>query len=104
MEKMNISYYPGCSSNKKFGKMGDINGTLFVEKSELYFIPRFSKTKKFSIQLHDIKIVERCNLNGFMPFGVLLVTNQGEEYMIGHMLNKKLEKFITENINRALHL
>lgn len=107
MKKIRSSYYPKCNSFYKLSlRTSGLDGTLYIdeEKQELYFVMRFFKRKSFLVQLDDIVSVKTCTINYIFPFGVLIRLKNGEEYMVGHIFNKKLAKFIIKYTNKTLHL
>lgn len=94
--------YPYCDKNhRNYGKGQMKNGAIFVENGNLVFEGQafyFFRSEAFdiSLPLDDIVSVEAMNLNGVMPFGVCLTMKNGQEFMFGHMNNKKLEQFILD--------
>ncbi len=101
--KISGGFYPKCSSTKRScGKHDDITGTFTIEEGSLVFRAKVlvfirAKSQDFAIPLDAIDRIERMNIN-FMPFGVCVFMKDGSEYMLGHMLNKKLEAFINNAI------
>ena len=97
-KKLIGSYYPYCNSRQTtFNKRNSLDGEFIVVDGNLIYnrtiLMLFKiKSNSISIPLESIEKVETINLNGIMPFGVCVFTKNNEEYMFGHINNKKLKK------------
>ncbi len=104
--KMRGSYYPYCSSSRRsFSKGQTCSGIFQIEDHNLVFrakILLWIPIKKYNltIPLNEIEMVEAMNLNGVMPFGVCLYMKDNKEYMMGHINNKKMAKWIMDAIEK----
>lgn len=78
-----------------------LNGVILIKDKSLIFLYKFLlllplKNSSLAIPLSDIEHVETMNLNSFMPFGVCIFMKDGQEYMLGHVNQRKLKNFIEE--------
>ena len=102
------NYYPHCDSEHTFySSRRSVEGEIYVRDGNLVFERKImllisSKSHNLSIPLSEIALVERCRLNGFLPFGVCIYIKDGTEYMLGHVNNKKLERFIVQAMAREI--
>lgn len=99
-KKLIGSYYPRCNSTQtRYTKRSSFDGEFIIKDGNLVFNRTVlmlvrTEAKSVSIPLNNIEKVETFQLNGFMPFGVCVFTKDGEEYMFGHIHNKRLKEFI----------
>lgn len=93
------SFYPYCNSKKTFYLKNQVyDGIFYIQNRHLVFQKMFLqmfKTKvRVEIPLNEIERVENIELNGFLPYGVLVVLKNGKEYMFGHAKNRTLQEYI----------